>query len=157
SDQYSLAIVYQEMLTGQRPFPGTTALQLAAQHTSSPPLLDALPVQDRPVLARALAKVPEQRYPSCSDMVDALCRATLVGGPAPGHISPPPLRHVPPPLLHADTVVQPGPGAGPVPQRTETPWPVHQQDAGPPGDPEGLRPTLFIGLGGAGGLVLGPL
>src|SRR5579864_1335869 len=33
SDQYSLAIVYQEMLTGQRPFPGTTALQLAAQHS----------------------------------------------------------------------------------------------------------------------------
>src|SRR5262249_26415033 len=27
SDQYSLAIVYQEMLTGARPFPGTTAIQ----------------------------------------------------------------------------------------------------------------------------------
>jgi serine/threonine protein kinase len=32
SDQYSLAIVFQEMLTGSLPFPGRTAAQLAAQH-----------------------------------------------------------------------------------------------------------------------------
>ena len=31
SDQYSLAIVFQEMLTGTRPFPGKTAAQLASQ------------------------------------------------------------------------------------------------------------------------------
>ncbi|MFL5340766.1 MAG: serine/threonine-protein kinase, partial [Gemmataceae bacterium] len=31
-DQYSLAIVFQEMLTAQRPFPGTTARQLMMQH-----------------------------------------------------------------------------------------------------------------------------
>src|SRR5205807_4818579 len=55
SDQYSLAIVYQEMLTGERPFPGTTALQLAAQHTKCPPLLHFLDVRDRPASARALA------------------------------------------------------------------------------------------------------
>src|SRR5262249_5592107 len=61
-DQYSLAIVYQEMLTSQRPFPGTTAYQLAAQHTCAPPLLGPLPPQDRPPIARALSKVPEQRF-----------------------------------------------------------------------------------------------
>src|SRR5262245_3903422 len=33
SDQYSLAIVYQEMLVGTLPFPGRTAAQLAKQHT----------------------------------------------------------------------------------------------------------------------------
>src|SRR5258708_36502894 len=32
SDQYSLAIVYQELLTGQRPFNGTLARQLVLQH-----------------------------------------------------------------------------------------------------------------------------
>ena len=32
SDQYSLAIVYQEMLTGHRPFAGTSMKQLILQH-----------------------------------------------------------------------------------------------------------------------------
>src|SRR6185437_3689495 len=32
SDQYSLAIVYQELLTGHRPFNGKNARQLANQH-----------------------------------------------------------------------------------------------------------------------------
>ena len=31
-DQYSLAIVYQELLTGQRPFTGTNVRQLILQH-----------------------------------------------------------------------------------------------------------------------------
>ena len=35
SDQYSLAIVFQEMLTGERPFSGGTAAQLANQHLHS--------------------------------------------------------------------------------------------------------------------------
>jgi serine/threonine protein kinase len=72
SDQYSLAIVYQEMLTGLRPFPGSTMMQLAAQHIHSAPLLEPLPPSDRPAIARALAKVPEQRFPTCLKMVEAL-------------------------------------------------------------------------------------
>src|SRR5262249_58207414 len=62
SDQSSLAIVYQEMLTGVRPFPGITMMQLAAQHTGSPPMLQPLPPSDRPAIARALAKAPEQPF-----------------------------------------------------------------------------------------------
>ena len=75
SDQYSLAIVYQEMLTGIRPFPGQTAHQLVMQHTKSRPLLDPLPDHDRPALARALAKKPEERFPTCRAMVDSLLAA----------------------------------------------------------------------------------
>lgn len=86
SDQYSLAIVYQEMLTGVMPFPGTSAAQLAAQHLHSRPRLGALPEADQPVIARALAKSPDNRFPSCRAMVDALCAAALAaaagGGPA---------------------------------------------------------------------------
>ena len=37
SDQYSLAIVYQELLVGVRAFPGRTAAQLAKQHTQAAP------------------------------------------------------------------------------------------------------------------------
>lgn len=72
SDQYSLAIVYQEMLTGKPPFPGRTAAQLATQHLHSQPQLNALPPSDRNVVARALAKKPSERFASCREMVDAL-------------------------------------------------------------------------------------
>lgn len=77
SDQYSLAIVYQEMLTGSRPFPGTTPLQLAAQHSKCPPMLDSLFPQDRPVIARALSKAPDQRFPTCGEMVHHLLNADV--------------------------------------------------------------------------------
>ena len=76
SDQYSLAIVYQEMLTGVLPFEGRTTAQLAAQHLHSRPRLDRLPASDQPTIARALAKDPEQRFRSCRDMIEGLLDAT---------------------------------------------------------------------------------
>jgi serine/threonine protein kinase len=72
SDQYSLAIVYQELLTGVLPFPGRTAAQLSNQHLRSQPQLAAMPESDRPAVARALAKNPAERFPTCRDFVKAL-------------------------------------------------------------------------------------
>jgi serine/threonine protein kinase len=80
SDQYSLAIVYQELLTGRRPFNGKTARQLAYQHDKADPDLRGLPVVERPVVARALAKVPLERFPTCSALVEALSRAHTTEG-----------------------------------------------------------------------------
>src|SRR5215475_3708804 len=77
SDQYSLAIVYQEMLTGVLPFPGRTAAQLANQHLRSQPQLTALPEIDRPVVARALRKIPNERFPSCRAFIKALIEAAM--------------------------------------------------------------------------------
>jgi serine/threonine protein kinase len=74
SDQYSLAIVYQQMLVNAVPFPGRTAAQLAKQHTQGEPQLMLLPADDRPVIARALAKKPTDRFPSCRAFADALLR-----------------------------------------------------------------------------------
>ncbi len=71
-DQYSLAIVYQEMLTGKRPFSGTNPRQLLFQHLQVAPDLSALPPSDRPLIARALSKKPADRYPSCAELVEAL-------------------------------------------------------------------------------------
>lgn len=71
-DQYSLAIVYQEMLTGVLPFPGRTAAQLAAQHTQSRPQLAALPAADRNIVARALSKRAEERFTSCRELIRSL-------------------------------------------------------------------------------------
>ena len=42
-DQYSLAIVYQELLTGQRPFTGTNVRQLILQHLQAAPNVEPLP------------------------------------------------------------------------------------------------------------------
>lgn len=72
SDQYSLAIVFQEMLTGIVPFPGKSAAQLAMQHLNAKPRLGALPAADQPIIARALAKEPAQRFGSCVELVEAL-------------------------------------------------------------------------------------
>lgn len=74
SDQYSLAIVFQEMLTGCRPFAGQTAAQLATQHLHGTPDLSELPPADRGVVKRALAKSPDARYTNCRSFVEELRR-----------------------------------------------------------------------------------
>ncbi|MFL5243241.1 MAG: protein kinase domain-containing protein [Gemmataceae bacterium] len=72
SDQYSLAVTYQELLSGTRPFQGTNSRRLAVQHLSDKPDLSAIPENERPVLARALAKDPQDRFPSCLAFMRAL-------------------------------------------------------------------------------------
>ncbi len=72
SDQYSLAIVFQEMLTGQRPFPGTTPAALAAQHMNGRPNLRPLAKSDQVVIAKALSKDPNVRFSNCVTMVQEL-------------------------------------------------------------------------------------
>ncbi len=72
SDQYSLAIMYCEMISGVRPFPGTTPAQLAAQHVHGKPNLRPIPRGDQPAVARALSKDPAVRYPSCTAFVEDL-------------------------------------------------------------------------------------
>ncbi len=74
SDQYSLAIVFQEMLTGQMPFNGRTTAELARQHLNQAPDLTALPPSDRPILLRALAKNPLDRFSSCRQLIDQLAK-----------------------------------------------------------------------------------
>ena len=77
SDQYSLAIVYQELLTGVRPFDGKTPRQLLMQHMTCQPNVSSLPPGEQAVIRRALAKKPEERFDSCGDLVKALFAAGL--------------------------------------------------------------------------------
>ncbi len=72
SDQYSLAIVFQELLTGTLPFTGKNSRQLLMQHTQGVPDLASLSQADAAIVARALSKDPDDRFPSCSDLVNAL-------------------------------------------------------------------------------------
>jgi serine/threonine protein kinase len=78
SDQYSLAIVYQEMLTGSLPFHGRTTAQLATEHLQKAPDLESLPIGDRLVIAKALAKKPSRRFASCREFIDELRKVDIV-------------------------------------------------------------------------------
>ena len=75
SDQYSLALVYIELLTGVFPYTGKTAEQLMAQHLNSVANLSAVPSSDRQAVGRAVSKDPSDRFPSCSAFIRALAAA----------------------------------------------------------------------------------
>ena len=72
SDQYSLAIVYMEMLTGRRPFNGTNTRQLIMQHIAGVPDLSPLPPTDAAAVGKALSKTPDDRFRTCMEFVEAL-------------------------------------------------------------------------------------
>lgn len=72
SDQYSLALVYQEMLTGTFPYVARTPQQILIAHVTAVPDLSALPEGDRAAVAKALSKDPKDRFESCIDFVRGL-------------------------------------------------------------------------------------
>ena len=72
SDQYSLAIVFQELATGTSPFTGRTAAQLASQHLHSLPDLTPLSPLERFAVGKALSKDPALRFGSCREFVERL-------------------------------------------------------------------------------------
>jgi outer membrane protein assembly factor BamB/predicted Ser/Thr protein kinase len=81
SDQYALAVVAYEMLTGAPPFQGRGAPAIVHAQIYEPPpppseRYPALPPAVDKVLLRALAKAPHERYPSPSAFVAGL-RAAL--------------------------------------------------------------------------------
>jgi serine/threonine protein kinase len=81
TDQYSLAVVYQQLLSGSVPFWNTDLRDLVRRVLNSQPDLNLLPATDRPAVARALSKKPEERFPSCQDFVAALREAQPVPPP----------------------------------------------------------------------------
>jgi serine/threonine protein kinase len=91
-DQYSLAIVYQELLTGTLPFAGRNSRQLLMQHTQAEPNLSSLSATDRPIIARALAKNPDHRYGSCMALVRALAGESTPTPTSDPDMAPPSVR-----------------------------------------------------------------
>jgi serine/threonine protein kinase/Tfp pilus assembly protein PilF len=77
SDLYSLACVLFEMLAGQPPFAGSGARATMARHAVEPApsirsLRPAIPLAVDLALARALAKAPEDRFPTMAEFCEAL-------------------------------------------------------------------------------------
>ncbi|MEZ6134765.1 MAG: protein kinase [Pirellulaceae bacterium] len=147
SDQYSLAIVYMEMLTGQLPFDGRTTGELARQHINQAPDLEALPPADRPVVGRALSKNPLDRFSTCRAFIEQLQKTRGAVLPLPNadrrsKIDPDSEREstinntVQAPFVGGDRVFQPAIGT----EQIASTW---------------INPrSMFIGLGGVGGQAL---
>lgn len=103
ADQYALAVTAFHLLTGKPPFQHSNAAVVIGKHLNAPPPPLA---QHRPelagldpVLSKALAKDPAQRYARCTDFAAALAdaastvhqhptRPALVWPPAPGAPEP---------------------------------------------------------------------
>ena len=71
SDQYSLAVTYCELRSGQLPYSGSIT-EIVAGHIHGSPNLSFLEPGERDVVARALAKDPAERWPDCRSFVRAL-------------------------------------------------------------------------------------
>jgi len=70
TDLYSLGVMFYEMLTGEKPYTGVSALGVMAQHTSSPiPRLPHNLAAQQPVLDRLMAKHPNARYASADALL----------------------------------------------------------------------------------------
>ena len=79
-DVYALGCTLYEMLTGTVPFRRETPLAVMHAHLTAPPprptdANPALPQAIDAVIARALAKRPDDRYPSCRAFADAAAAA----------------------------------------------------------------------------------
>lgn len=121
ADQYALACIAFEMLTGRVPFKADTPLAVLHQHVAVPPdpvtsFVGGLPPGVDDVLSRALAKAPAKRYASCTELVSSLAAvfglslgsAAAVSTSARTVVPPPP----PVPTIHGAPTLLDGSGGG---------------------------------------------
>ena len=140
ADEYALAASAFDLLTGWPPFFADDATALLQAHVSQPPPTltsrrPELPAAVDDVMARALAKAPEQRYPSCREFAAALAGALGLRPPPPalvhsaGPVSGPPPNQVylampsAPAPMPDEPVLLPEPAAGPVSRPAPPPLP----------------------------------
>ena len=148
SDRYSLAVVAYELLTGARPFPaGTPAAQARARVDGDPPrptaVAPGLPTEVDDVLARGLAREPDDRPATGAELVAALHGAlgptASTGAAVPVAVpatevvrqrQPRPAREATPPVPAQAPAGEPARARAAAPPREPAPPP-----AAPAGDP----------------------
>jgi serine/threonine-protein kinase len=90
ADIYALTCVLHECLTGNQPFPGNSVEQLITAHLTLPPprpsvLQDTVPAAMDAIIAKGMAKNPDQRYPTAKEL-SKVARAAItqpIATPAP--------------------------------------------------------------------------
>lgn len=98
-DVYALGCVLCEGLTGKPPFPHERLADVLAAHVSEQPpeiskRVHGLPLALDPVIAKALAKNPAARYPTCLALIEAVGRA--LRKPIAASVPAPPAPSAPP-------------------------------------------------------------
>jgi serine/threonine-protein kinase len=84
SDIYALGVMLFQMLTGQMPYSGETPMAVILKHMNDavpkPTSVDAeLPPEVDDVIAKAMAKKPEDRYSTAGELVNDLMKAFNTG------------------------------------------------------------------------------
>ncbi|GAA3393615.1 protein kinase domain-containing protein [Streptomyces roseoviridis] len=156
SDLYSVGIMLFQLLTGRLPFDADSPLAIAYAHVQEEPALPSsvnravTPAMDA-LVARALKKNPNERFPSAAAMRDECLRVLAAGqtgapmivaggpvnsGSGVGSAVFPPVGQTPPPSAHGiQTPYQPTPQPGPYGAPTPAPAPSYgypQQAHTPP-------------------------
>ena len=137
ADQYALACVAYQLLTGVLPFGRDHAMQAmwAHMHAPVPSLAERrpdLPVAAGVVIARGMAKAPGQRYASCGEFADALREALALAPYSPGEPAAQAAPAVPAPpsvptglsMTAPPSVTGPEPGTTRRGRRTRRRWPL---------------------------------
>jgi tRNA A-37 threonylcarbamoyl transferase component Bud32 len=178
TDQYSLACVGYEMLTGQLLFPRENSMAMISAHLTLPPpkvsaLRPDLPRAVDAVFDKALAKAPRERFATCIDFVEALAAALAPAPPRPaaapvqapphGYRAPAaPPRGPTPPVRPQGTAAYPVAGGWPAQGRPPTavarahpPAPVGPPAPVAPHAPSMPPPVLAVVGGPDSGQLLG--
>ncbi len=138
SDQYALAVMVYQWLSGTLPFDQGDFIQLGYQHTHEPvpPLRERVPFVSEDVetvVMTALAKDPKERFATVQEFATALEQASQTKKPIRGHLpsnTEPPKAELPlPPIVPAPRVVQ-------VAAQPEMDTPIEQSQPSMPEQPK---------------------
>ncbi|MEU1122026.1 protein kinase [Streptomyces sp. NPDC005899] len=140
SDLYSVGIMLFQLLTGRIPFDADSPLAIAYAHVQEEPVAPSsinrsiTPAMDA-LVARALRKNPNERFPSAAAMQDEVARVLNASGPAGSPV-----------IIGGGAPVNSGSGVGsavfppvdqtaPAPHGVQTPYQPHPHQPGPYGAP----------------------
>jgi serine/threonine-protein kinase len=88
SDQYSLAVVAYEMLSGRVPFDGENQYAIVLQQRDTkPPIPETWSPSLKAVMEKVLEKDPNNRYSTCIEFIGALSRAGQEKSPGDNDVS----------------------------------------------------------------------